>query len=59
MSLYIPVKINMNSGPDIPYHFALLPNYFKLEHSFAKTLKPGTSYRLRVFKGIKMVQEMT
>lgn len=49
---------NMNSGSGGPYHFALLPNFFKLEHSFAKALKPGTSYRLRVFKGIQKVQEM-
>ena len=34
------------------FYFQLLPNHFKVEHGFAKTMKPNTSYRLLIFKGI-------
>ncbi len=34
------------------YYFQLIPSYFKVEHGFAKTIKPNTTYRLSIFKGI-------
>lgn len=34
------------------FFFQLFPNYFKVEHGFAKTIKPNTTYRLSIYKGI-------
>lgn len=33
------------------YFFALCPKYLKVDHSFAKNIKPETKYKLAVFKG--------
>lgn len=33
------------------FYFQLVPNYFKVEHGFAKTMRPNTNYRLSIFKG--------
>jgi len=37
------------------YFFILHPNYFKVEHTFAKQMKSGTLYRLALYKGIKYI----
>ena len=36
------------------YHFAVIPRYLKVEHSFAKTIKPNTKYRIIVYKGTSL-----
>jgi hypothetical protein len=33
------------------YFFQLYPHYFKVEHAFAKNMKPNTTYRLVIYKG--------
>ena len=33
------------------FFFQLIPKHFKVDHGFAKTIKPNTSYRLCIFKG--------
>lgn len=34
------------------FFFQLYPNYFKVEHGFAKNMKSGSTYRLVIYKGI-------
>ena len=43
---------NSSVPPSNSFYFQLLPSYFKVEHAFAKAMKPNTSYRLAIFKGI-------
>lgn len=33
------------------FFFACIPRYLRVEHSFAKGIKPNTKYRIVVFKG--------
>lgn len=33
------------------YFFTICPKYLKLDHSFAKNIKPETKYKLAIFKG--------
>lgn len=33
------------------YYMVVVPKFLKVEHSFAKTIKPNTKYRLAIFKG--------
>jgi len=33
------------------FFFQLIPNYLKVEHGFAKTIKPNTTYRIAIFRG--------
>ena len=34
------------------FFFQLIPRHFKVEHAFAKNIKPNTAYRLTLFKGM-------
>jgi len=42
--------LNSVSSSD-SYFFQVYPSYFKIEHAFAKGMKPNTTYRLAVYKG--------
>ncbi len=33
------------------YFMIVVPKFLKVEHSFAKTIKPNTNYRLAIYKG--------
>lgn len=37
------------------YFFALITRHLKPDHSFAKTIKPNTKYRLVLYKGMLFV----
>lgn len=56
--LYITLDIlnyiNPNKRMSESYFFALLPRFLKVEHSFAKTIKANTKYRIVVFKGTEI-----
>ena len=40
-----------SASSDNTFHFKLIPSHLKVEHAFAKTIKPNTNYRLVIYKG--------
>lgn len=42
---------NGSASESESYFFKVYPAYFKVDHGFAKTIKPNTNYRLSLFKG--------
>ena len=39
------------------YYFKVLPQHLKVEHGFAKNIKPGTGYRLAINRGTCIVRQ--
>lgn len=44
-------KKGMTVSSTDSFFFQLSPACFKVEHGFAKNMKPGCSYRIAIFKG--------
>jgi len=47
----IDKKLLSSGSSTDSYFFQVYPSYFKVEHAFAKGIKPNTTYRLAVYKG--------
>lgn len=40
-----------NSNISDTFYLLICPSYFKVEYSFAKNMKSGSTYRLVIYKG--------